>query len=268
MLTALKELDGREDYRAYVPSADEKAQVIEVLGTLPAGMRRALQRRLIGIYFIENFMGNGLAGWVKGKDDEVYAWLVINPVGFSRTVSETLTLRDGSLFKGAPGLSVDAGRKYRGIVYTVLHEGTHAYDYIDRLTPYVDTTFAAAALGGKPLGSDWDVWARYGEPREGSSLPLRGKLKFYGLQGGPFLKSKDARPLYDALVNSPFASLYGSQNWAEDTADLVTFYHLTQVLKQPYRINLKVHGGTFVYEPMRPSSQALPRAQRLYERLR
>ena len=41
---------------------------------------------------------------------------------------------------------------------------------------------------------------------------------------------QDARPLYDALVNSPFASLYGSQNWAEDTADLVTFYHLTQVL--------------------------------------
>ena len=43
---------------------------------------------------------------------------------------------------------------------------------------------------------------------------------------------------YVNLSKSPFVSLYGSQNWAEDFADMATFYYLTQILKQPYEIKI------------------------------
>ena len=47
-------------------------------------------------------------------------------------------------------------------------------------------------------------------------------------------------------------SLYGSSNWSDDLAEFVALYHLTEVLKQPYRIVIRRRGEEiFVYEPMK-----------------
>jgi hypothetical protein len=47
-------------------------------------------------------------------------------------------------------------------------------------------------------------------------------------------------------------SLYGSSNWYDDLAEYVTLYHLTEVLKQPYRVVIRKEGEeVFVYEPMK-----------------
>jgi hypothetical protein len=49
-----------------------------------------------------------------------------------------------------------------------------------------------------------------------------------------------------------FVSLYGSYNWHDDLAEVVTWYHLTEKLKQPYRIEIRKKGQIiFVYEPMK-----------------
>jgi hypothetical protein len=47
-------------------------------------------------------------------------------------------------------------------------------------------------------------------------------------------------------------SLYGSSNWFDDLAEYVALYHLTEVLKQPYRIVIRRQGEEiYVYEPMK-----------------
>ena len=57
-------------------------------------------------------------------------------------------------------------------------------------------------------------------------------------QGGK-IPLADAPRVYDALQKTPFVSLYGSLNWTDDLAEYVAAYHLTEVLKQPYRIVIR-----------------------------
>lgn len=265
LLAALKELDGKSDYEAYAPTPAERTQIAQALASLPAGMRSVLKQRLVGIYLIKNLTGNGLSYFVIDEKGRVYSALVINPVGFNRTMSETLTARDASLFKSDPGLSIDAGTKYKGIIYTVLHESTHAFDYISGITPFVEPSIRDIFYDSDGVDASWDIWERYKEPKAGMDLPWRKKLSFYGFGGSAPLKASQARDLYIALSQSPFASLYGSQSWAEDAADLATFYHLTQVLKQPYVIRLSGEKPLAV-EPMKGAAMA--RARKVYDRLK
>ena len=72
------------------------------------------------------------------------------------------------------------------------------------------------------------------------------------MRDGPKINISDSAEVYKQLSGTPFASLYGSQNWMEDLTEFVTFYHLTQKLNQPYII--KVYNKDdliFSYEPMK-----------------
>lgn len=65
--------------------------------------------------------------------------------------------------------------------------------------------------------------------------------------GGRLLRAGEVQLLYLALSRTPFVSVYGSSNWHDDVAELVAWYHLTQVLRQPYRIHV---GSANSFEPM------------------
>ena len=173
-----------------------------------------------------------------------------------------MTARETSVFKGAAAVTVDCGAKYQGVLYTILHEGLHAYDYIRGVTPYVEDMIVYATRDGKGLGVSWDVWQSIKKPRPGADYPYRDKLHFYGFDGGPAIPAADAAKVYKALMTSPFPSLYGGRSWAEDAAELFTFYHLTHALGQPYAIRVAGQEPMTI-EPMK-TGKALGRAQRLY----
>lgn len=264
----MKKMDGKKNYEPYAPTQEEIKLLQDYIGTLPPRMTETFKERLVGIFFIRNFTGNGMADWVVDENGKVYVWLIMNPSGLRKTLSQTLTEREASVFKDGARVRVDGGAAYKGILYTLLHEGTHAYDYVHGLTPYTDKAVLYALRDGRGADASWDVWDGYDSPKKSADFPLRRKIKFYGLDGGPRLDAKDARKLYQGLKKSPFASLYGSQSWAEDTAELVTFYHLTRVLKQPYAVALPAGGSEqkFRIEPLR-SGAALRRAERIYRGL-
>ncbi|MBI5211174.1 MAG: hypothetical protein HY927_14475 [Elusimicrobia bacterium] len=268
VLEFLRRIDDRPDYQAYTLTPKELAVMHGYLVSLPAGMRKVFQERLVGIYFIEPFMGNGLGSWLVDDKKKVYAWIVLNHQGLRRGLSETLTARDASVFKGDAGVKVDCGGAHPGVAYTLLHEGTHIYDYVRGITPFVERMMVHALRDGKGLDASWDAWERIDKPRKDAAFPLRDKLTFFGLGKGPRLKPAQARRLYSGLAQSPFASLYGSQTWAEDAADLATFYHITQVLKQPYIITVPGKGGreALTVEPLK-AGKALERARRVYGQL-
>ena len=81
LLERWRAADKAPEYRAHHPTAAE-----------PRSLKAALGERLIGIWFIENLKGNGLADWVLDASSRMHVYTIMNPVharprvpiGFSR----------------------------------------------------------------------------------------------------------------------------------------------------------------------------------------
>lgn len=225
-------LDKASGYAPYALSADEKREFLTALGALPPRLKQTLKERVIAFYFVSGFKGNGATNWALDDGKNTYVYMVLNPAGFKKSLSQVLSERESSPFKGGAAVSVDAGQGGSGILYTVAHEAAHAFDYVAGLTRYTELEHGKAA--GKNVAGGWDVWTGYATPQPASDYPARARLRFYG-HSEPQLAAAEAAGVCAQLKDSPYASLYGSTNWADDAAELFLFDHLTRVLGRPYR---------------------------------
>jgi hypothetical protein len=267
LLDWLKKYDGRDDYLGYAPTPAERKMITGWLDLLPGKMRAALEKRLIGIFLVDNFLGNGLAEMVLDPaTGEKYSWVTLNAGGLRRTLSETLSEREASAFSGG-GVSVECGgREPAGLFYSLLHEATHAYDYTVGITPYVEPEWFEALNGGPPRPEPaWEVWKGYSAPGPGHDFAARKRLSFYGLGGGPKLKASEASSAYESLAASPFVSLYGSQNWAEDAVELMVYAATRRLLGSSCRVKYK--GPSGLTASFKPGEEASARAEALYRSL-
>lgn len=233
LLDFLRRYDNTTAYATAMPTPEQRRIFAKLVSQLPAGVRKHLQTRLLGVYLVSNFLGNGLATplYDGGPDSPNYVWLVLNSAAFDRTLEETLSSRESSAFMAGSGISVKCHRKISGAAYAFSHEIGHALDYISGITPYVSPDYAQMKLQ-KPadaLRMPWERWSNYSKLPDVADSPLRKKIKFYGLDGGPILRAEDAEELYAWLNDSPFVSLYASQNWAEDIAEKFSYAYLTRL---------------------------------------
>jgi hypothetical protein len=133
----------------------------------------------------------------------------------------------------------------------LVHESTHVLDYVESYTPYAEKNIKIikeAKATSTPFTKN--TWKDLAEPVLSHDFPKRKNITFYG-DGGPKINVSDARDLYEHLMATPFVSLYGSMNWAEDLADAMTFYHITHMLGQPYEIRYAKNGDQVrVVRPM------------------
>lgn len=239
VLHYLRDLDGRPDYSGYMPDAESLSALDKAVHQLPPLNRSLLKNRLLGIYFIPGFMGSGLTEWVADNDGTIYAFMVLNPSVLKLNPSDLLTAKEETCFiKDTPDYSVQiiAGNSYSGLLYILLHESTHLVDYVKNITPHVDDSinkFQKKGITATPFTQN--IWEGYDRPRVRHSFT--GRVSFYGIKK-PKLRLSESLAIYRDLSGSPFVSLYGSQSWAEDLAELVTFYHITEILKQPYIIQI------------------------------
>jgi hypothetical protein len=271
VLEFYRQMDGRPDYKTYLPTPADKALLLSYLRLMPPAVERVFREKCVGLYFVEGFAGNGMTNWVADEKGGLYFHMALNPAGLRQTLSETLTERERSCFlpaRGA-GVTVDAGKKYKGLAYAVFHEAAHAADYIYGLTPMVDPDLPPAYRPApRPDGGLFGkVWELYRTTRPPGAYPWREKLTFYGLGGGPKLTLAEAPGVYKGLAASPFVSLYGSKSWAEDFAELTAYYLITVKLGQPYAITVAGPGlKTIRLEPM--TGPAAARAAAAAELLR
>ncbi|MDA8132942.1 MAG: hypothetical protein M0011_15680 [Elusimicrobia bacterium] len=251
-----RDMDKDPAYAVYAPSAEDKALVKQYLSLLPDVYQKVLRERCLGIYFISNFKGNGITSWAEDKDGKIFFHLTLNPDSLKKGLSATLTERESSCFMPREGWSVkvDAGARYKGLLYALAHEASHGVDYVKGVTPWADNEMPASlrpASLGKTAIFFKPFWRDFYVTEKDYDFPLRDKITFYGLNGGPRIGFEDAAALYENLTRGPFASLYGSTSWAEDFAELATFHLLTTKLGQPYRIILTGPGVSRVFEPMK-----------------
>ncbi len=251
LLEEIKKMDGRDDYRNYTFSPEEKKELAHYLELLPPRYKDVMRKRLIGIYAVSPFMGAGLTDWVMDAKGEVYAIMVINPGVMKKNISEWLTYREKSCFNDdGSGLEVrvDVGVRYSALMYFLLHETAHVVDYVEYHTPYVELSLkAVSAYSARDKLFVRGIWDEYAKPDRDADFPLRSEITFYGLSNGPKIPLSKAKELYNAFSKSPFVSLYASQNWAEDFAETAMVYHITRKLHQPYRI-LVHRKGKILYQ--------------------
>lgn len=273
VLDVYKQADGMPGYKAYEPSAGEKALLLSYLRLMPAPVERIFREKCVGIYFIDGLKGNGITNWIGGRPGEIYFFVALSRESLEKSLSETLTDRERSCFIPEKGfdVAVDAGRKYRGVAYALFHEAAHAVDYASGVTPFVEPGLPReySPLGRDAGGLFTSVWQAYDKPFPKDDFYQRDKITFYGFGGGPKIPMADAGGMQMLLEKSPFVSLYGAKSWAEDLAELTAFGLLARRLGQPYGITVTAPGGRKLeFHPMKgAASRRAAAALKLLEAL-
>lgn len=261
LLIHLRNWDKADYYEPYLPAPAEKALLMEYYGLLPDAYKEVFKERCVGIFFVNKMKGNGVTSWAVGPDGKVFFHIILNPALFGEDLSATLSARERSCFvpREKAGVTVDAGRKYKGLLYGLFHEATHGLDYVKGITPWTDNDMPVSLRPqkGREANHFSFFWEDFYKPKAAEDFLLREKITFYGFDGGPKLSFIEAPLLYTWLGDSPFASLYGSMSWTEDFAELATFHLITKQLGQPYKITLTGAGEPRVLEPMRSKKVSL-----------
>ncbi|UCD38336.1 MAG: hypothetical protein JSW54_02325 [Fidelibacterota bacterium] len=243
---------------AEVPTQQEMGRIKEAISLLPLLHKRIINDRVIEICFIENLGSSGWTDWVIDDHGDLYCVVAFDQQTLSMDLSQWLESRENTCFDGVSEetkIRIEAGTEYSGFYGILLHEMTHVIDVVLNITPFVELSLYALALKqGKVIKDSSpfidNVWEGPYTPTASYNFALRDSVTFYRPVGNRKLMVQDAAIVFDQLAATPFASLFACQSWAEDLAELVLFYHLTQKLDQPYTISVKK--GTDVIYSYRP----------------
>jgi hypothetical protein len=247
----LKEFrDGGATPTVHVLTVAERQKVSRALAALPPLNHRILRERLRSISFLDGMPNTALTSTVNPGEPYKLFDVTIRAGILNQDVSELLTQKERTCFETANSpltVSVQGGT-LDAIVYVLLHETTHVVDGSLHITP-------EAGPGDRPDKSSAtsftkDVWSGRTTHAPRYRDTLLESVRFYS--DGKVLSIDQAEAVYTALSRTPFVSLYGSNNWYDDLAEVVAWYHLTEKLKQPYRIEIRKNDQViFAYEPMR-----------------
>lgn len=223
----------------------ERRAIAAAFAGLPPLHRRVLGEHLRAVSIVDGIPNTALTSTVNPGQPFLLFDITIRAGALSRNVSAWLTEKERTCFEtnqSTLNVSIEAGAT-DAIAYVLLHEATHV----------VDLTLGLTATGTFTSR----VWTDRTTPAPPYREPLLQRIAFRG--GGAVLPIAQAEPVYRALARTPFVSLYASSNWGDDLAEFVSWYHLSQKLRQPYRV--VVRDGqrvVFAYEPM---ASALVRAR-------
>jgi hypothetical protein len=236
---------------AHALTEAERLKLSAAFAALPPLHRRVLGERLRSVSFLDGMPNTALTSTVNPDEPYRLFDITIRAGVLREDVSEWLTWKERTCFEaaGSPlSVAVEAG-KLDAIVYVLLHEATHVVDSCLRITPAIASGDPPA--GGAPAGAFTEgVWSGHTTPSPRYRNPLLERVRFRA--GGRTLAIGQAEAVYTSLRRTPFVSLYGSSNWYDDLAEYVALYHLTEVLKQPYRLVIRKGGKeVFAYEPMK-----------------
>jgi hypothetical protein len=240
------------DYMLYEPTVSERTLFGEYLELLPDRYQTVMAERLVGIYFVENFISSGMTDYVLSESNEVYVTLVLNPIVFDKKLSELLTYKENTIYRADGNdaeVKIEVTGDYSGLLYILAHECTHIIDYVDRITPYVEPGINIL-LGENKKAAPFTKahWLDYYEPID--PVEYGDSLRFYSTDEDQKIPATVMADVYTELESTPFVSLYSYLSWAEDLAEYCTMFHFTQHLGLSYTIRVLEEGKiVFEYEP-------------------
>lgn len=264
LLKAIKDADqslgmaNAPRYAARTPTAKDATLVSSYIHLLPKPYQAVFSKKLLGMYFIDNFSGAGMTDWIVDKNNNKYYYMVLNSALLKASMDDWLTYRGDSYFDKpgkAPRIRVRTNTDFKAIMYALLHEGAHVIDYELGVTPYSNPLEKKLrGHAGKTFGFTDGVWLQRTHPVAGYDFKHRGKLNPYGAIAKKGLISRSELSLmFSQLTKSPFVSFYGGTSWNEDFADSMAYQILEQKLGGTVKVDLlnkrnKVIGE---YEPVK-----------------
>lgn len=230
----------------HILTVAEKEKLSKAFSVLPPLHQKILKARLHSISFMDNMPNTALTSPVETSGPVKMFNITFRAEILNETISEWATWKENTCYVNSENdnyqVVIDAGN-LDAIVYVLLHEATHVVDAVLNITPHPDETDLIVA----PTPFTTDVWNAINKPLDKATSALLETTRFRS--GKPTVISY-AHDVYNALRETPFVSLYSVASWHEDLAEIVTIYHLTQKMHQPYKITVKKNGvNLFTYEP-------------------
>jgi hypothetical protein len=232
----------------HVLTALEKEKVEQAFAILPPLYKKVLKEHLKSISFMDNMPNTALTSPIE-TDDTIKQFNITFRAGIlNETISEWATWKEKTIFNNPTNsgfeILIDAG-KLDAIQYVLLHEATHVVDAVLNLAAHPDKKDSLEI----PTALTRNIWSKMNKPIAKFTNPLLENTRF---RSGKTQPISAASEVYDALKKTPFPSLYGMASWHEDIAELLSIYHLTNQLKQPFVVSVKEKGKIFAtFEPMK-----------------
>lgn len=242
----------------------EKAKVANAFAQLTPLHQRILKHHLQSISFLDNMPNTALTSPVDTGAATKMFNITFRASLLDENISQWATWKEKTCFRPAAdsgySVRVEGGNK-DAIIYVLLHEATHIVDAVRNINP--PPPRANAVVPPTPFTKD--VWRTMNRPAEQYVDSLLELTRF---RSGKPLPIRLAPAVYARLAKTPFPSLYAMAAWSEDIAELVTLYHLTLKMKQPFYIVVSKNDVELArFEPMNQVlvKQRLPQLTTFYE---
>lgn len=226
----------------------EQEKVERAFSLLPPLHIKILKEHLHSISFMDNMPNTALTSPVESTDSIKKFNITFRAGILNETISEWATWKEKSLYATTTNpsleIQIDAGN-LDAFVYVLLHEATHVVDAVLKLTPEAneDENLVQHTSYTK------NIWQLFNSPIAKFTNTILEKTRFRSGKVQPITSTKE---IYYELEKTPFVSLYGMASWYEDIAELVTIYHLTTKLNQPFVVYVKENGEIKLkFEPMK-----------------
>ena len=217
-------------------NSEEISIVNAAFNTLPILHQRILKERLEGISFLDNMPNTALTSRIKTGDSVERFHITFRAAILHQTISQWLKEKELTCFANTSAdtvISFDAG-DLNAIIYVLLHETTHVVDASIDIFNDLNSPFATQFLKG--VWTDRTTLLFKNEFLTDNNFHRNGQV--YPIVKAPLL--------YQALQKTPLVSLYSTNSRNEDLAECLTIYHLTQNLKQPFKMFLTAGGKTIL----------------------
>jgi hypothetical protein len=225
----------------------EKEKISKAISILPPLHQKVLKDHLHSISFMDNMPNTALTSLIVNPGPVKIFNITFRAEILNETISKWATWKENTCYSKAENnnyqVVIEAG-EMDAIVYVLLHEATHVVDMVLNTTPPMDDTKQVwSAQTPFTVG----IWHKPTEPLADATNSLLETTRF---RSGEVLPISSAPDVYKALQETPFCSLYSMASWSEDLAEMLTIYHLTQKMNQPFKIVIKQDEmDIFTYEP-------------------
>lgn len=238
--------------RPRVPAPDSSflSEMRAAIVELPAPVKRLLERKLAGIYLIEDIGGTGFTDEVTDASGRAVAgFIVLDPsVLRAHTANSWITWRENTPFKPDAGhllsariAAPQADNRKGAIQYILLHELAHVISIGANIHP--SWAMSPAEVGPTAAFPYFELSWRAGKSGYATlfddTFAERRNVVYYF---GPRLEAARMKMAYDALERTNFATLYSATHPGDDFAEAFANYVHVVMLGKPFEIALREGG--------------------------